>query len=181
MTSCQMLPCFWYHNRYIFISCLVLEKNYPCAQLHATWAIGICAMFGGDQFKASVSADGNVKTLCDTAVAALGRICEFHRDSTGPTGVKRWLYFLPLKHDFKEARYAHGLFSKLVQRSDEHLFGSYHENLPKIILVVKEILSGHNRLGTEEATNQMIDFIDQHDGMEIGTEEASSTIRSSSY
>jgi hypothetical protein len=28
-------------------------------------------------------------------------------------------------------------------------------------------------LGTEEAINEMIDFMEKHDGMEIGTEEAS--------
>ncbi|GAU22437.1 hypothetical protein TSUD_123240 [Trifolium subterraneum] len=47
--------------------------------------------------------------------------------------------------------------------SDEQLFGSNNENLPKIISVVKEILSGPDRIGTEEAINQMIDFIVQHD------------------
>ncbi|RHN68097.1 hypothetical protein MtrunA17_Chr3g0110071 [Medicago truncatula] len=99
-----------YHNKYIFTSCHVLEKNYPCAQLHATRAFGICAMYGGNQFKFYASAGISylskviskglsTSELYDTAVAALGKICEFHRDNTGSMVVKKWLYFLPLKHD----------------------------------------------------------------------------------
>jgi hypothetical protein len=30
--------------------------------------------------------------------------------------VRKWLNYLPLKHDFNEARYAHGLLVKLIQR-----------------------------------------------------------------
>ncbi|XP_045788042.1 uncharacterized protein LOC123883328 [Trifolium pratense] len=66
--------------------------------------------------------------------------------------------------------------------SDEYLFGSYNQNLPRNISVVKEIFSGPNRLGTEEAIIEMIDFMEKHGGMGIGTDEASSaTIPSSSY
>ena len=39
--------------------------------------------------------------------------------------VKKWLYFLPLKHDFKEAIYAHGLLSKLIQRCCSILNSSF--------------------------------------------------------
>ncbi|XP_045824991.1 ran-binding protein 6-like [Trifolium pratense] len=161
-----------YHGKYGSISYLALRKNYPCARLHATRAIGICAMFGGDQFKASargsililynVMSNGR-STLCDTAVASLGKIYEFHRDCiSDPEMVEKWLNFLPLKHDFNEARYAHGLLVKLIQRSDEYLFGSNNKNLPRIISVVKGILSGPDRLGTEEAITQMIDFVEKH-------------------
>lgn len=130
--------------------------------------IGICAMYGGNQFKAYANAgilrlynvtikrlsisklcgDGDARILCDTAVSALGKIFEYHRGSFGPKAVKKWLNFLPLKHDFNEA---HGLLSNLIRSSDEQLFGSNNENLPKIISIVKEILSGPDRLGTEEA------------------------------
>ncbi|XP_058752324.1 uncharacterized protein LOC131625486 [Vicia villosa] len=176
-----------YHDRYNMASSFVLRNNYPCSKLPAIPAIGICAMFGGDRFKAFANAgifnlyvemkkslpnsepneDGEVTMLCDNAVAALGKICEFHGDSIDPKVFQRWLNFLPLKHDFNEARYTHGLLSKLIQRSDKYLFGHNNENLPEIISVVKEILSGPVRLGTEEAINLMIDFIDQHGGMEI--------------
>ncbi|KAL5076923.1 hypothetical protein RYX36_015907 [Vicia faba] len=176
-----------YHDRYNSASSFALRKNYPCSKLHAILAIGICAMFGGDQFKDFVGAsiynlyvemtkslpiskpneDGDVTKLCDTAVAALGKICEFHGDSIDPKVVQRWLSFLPLKHDSNEARYTHGLLSKLIERSDKYLFGTNNENLPEIISIVKEILSGPDRLGTEEAINLMIDFIEQHGGMTI--------------
>ncbi|CAJ2662474.1 unnamed protein product [Trifolium pratense] len=68
------------------------------------------------------------------------------------------------------------------KQSGEYLFGSYNQNLPRNISVVKEIFSGPNRLGTEEAIIEMIDFMEKHGGMGIGTDEASSaTIPSSSY
>ncbi|CAI8583147.1 unnamed protein product [Vicia faba] len=181
-----------YRDRYILASCFALRTEYPCSELHATRAIGICAMYGGDQFKASACEsilrlynvmgkkrlstsdsyeDRDVNISCDTAVAALGKIFEFHHEIIGPKqAIQKWLNFLPLKHDFNEARYAHGLLSKLIQSSDEYLFGSDNENLAKIISIVKEILSGPDRLGSEEAINQMIDFIDQHGGVEVEIE-----------
>ncbi|WJX36971.1 hypothetical protein P8452_24796 [Trifolium repens] len=174
-----------YHGKYSSISYLALRKNYPFAQLHATQAIGICAMFGGDQFKSSapdcisilysvISKALSASELCDTAVATLGKIYEFHCDHIdSPKVVRKWLNYLPLKYDFNEAIYAHGLLVKLIQRSDKYLFGSNNRNLPRIVSVVKEILSGPIRLGTEEAITEMIDFMEKHDGMEIGTEEAS--------
>ncbi|XP_058748080.1 uncharacterized protein LOC131620907 [Vicia villosa] len=175
-----------YHDRYNSASSFALKENYPCSKPHAIAAIGICAMFGGDRFKDFVDAgiyylyvemkkslsidkpfeDRDVR-LCDTAVAALGKICEFHGDSIDPKVFQRWLSFLPLKQDSIEARYTHGLLSKLIQRSDEYLFGTNNENLPEIILIVKQILSGPHRLGTEEAISLMIDFIEQHGGMKI--------------
>ncbi|XP_058752345.1 uncharacterized protein LOC131625511 [Vicia villosa] len=185
-----------YFDRYSSISRLALAKDYPCSMLYATRAVGICAMFGGDKFKDSAYVcisilynvldkklgelvllynDGNMKTLWDTAVAAIGKICEFHCDCITPEVVQKWLSFLPLKHAYNEAKYAHGLLSKLIQRSDEHLFGSNKENLFNIISAVKGILSGPDRLGTEETINQLIYFIDQHGGMGIGTEGASGT------
>ncbi|CAL5203234.1 unnamed protein product [Lathyrus oleraceus] len=189
-----------YFDRYRSISYLALTKDYPCSLLHATRAVGICAMFGGHKFKDSANAcililynvldkelgqlvllynNENVKTLWDTAVAALGKICEFHRDCITPEVVQKWLRCLPLKHNYNEARYAHGLLSKLIQRSDEHLYGSNKENLPNVVSVVKRILSGPDRLGSEETINQMIYFIDQHGeigiGMRIRTVGASGT------
>ncbi|KEH34599.1 HEAT repeat protein [Medicago truncatula] len=134
------------------------------------YAEGILRLYNVTIKRLSISKqceDGYVRILCDTAVSALGKIFEYHRGSIGPKAVQKWLNFLPLKHDFSEARYAHGLLSNLIRSSDEQLFGSNNENLPKIISIVKEILSGPDRLGTEEAINQMIDFIDQHGGMEI--------------
>ncbi|CAJ2640673.1 unnamed protein product [Trifolium pratense] len=168
-----------YHDRYNLAFCFALKRDYPCSGLHATRAIGICAMYGGDQFKSSakvcilrlykvISKRLSISELLyDTAVSALGKIIEFQRDIIGPKVVQKWLNFLPLKHAYDEARYAHGLLSKLIQSSDEDLFGSNNKNLPKIISAIKEILSGPDRIGTEEAINQMIDFIDQHGGMEI--------------
>ncbi|WJX36975.1 hypothetical protein P8452_24799 [Trifolium repens] len=167
-----------YHDRYNLASCIALKREYPCSGPHAARAIGICAMYGGDQFKSSANdcilrlynamskrlSIGEL--LYDTAVSALGKVIEFQRDIIGPEVVQKWLNCLPLMHDFNDARYAHGLLSNLIQSSDEYLFGGDYENLPKIISVVKEILSG-TRIGTEEAINQMIDFIDLHGGVEI--------------
>ncbi|CAK8566679.1 unnamed protein product [Lathyrus sativus] len=182
-----------YFDRYRSISYLALAQDYPCSLPHASRAVGICAMFGGARFKESANAcilvlynvldkelgvlvlrydDRTLKTLWDTTVAAIGKICEFHRDCITPEVVQKWLSFLPLRHNYNEAKYAHGLLSKLIQRLDEHLFGSNNENLPKIIWAVKRILSGPDRLGTEETINQMIYFIEQHGGMEIVTRRA---------
>ncbi|XP_073226003.1 uncharacterized protein [Cicer arietinum] len=92
-----------YLNKYIVTACDALRENYPHAQLHATRAIGICANFGqNDQLKTIVGVcvsrlydvmtkiykvsreSGDVEisiaTTFDTAVAALGKICEFQRD-----------------------------------------------------------------------------------------------------
>ncbi|PNX93015.1 hypothetical protein L195_g016163 [Trifolium pratense] len=79
----------------------------------------------------------------------------------------------------------HSLEGKLVplnidkrERERLGLFKSEEINLKPL----QVILSGPNRLGTEEAIIVMIDFMEKHGGMGIGTEEASSaTIPSSNY
>ncbi|XP_045826935.1 uncharacterized protein LOC123918825 isoform X2 [Trifolium pratense] len=173
------------HNKYIVAACHALKHNIPHSQPHAIRAIGIWAEFGQDQCsphlaKVSVSKlynearkrftisgqSGDV-AACDTAVEALGRICEFHRDKIeGSKVVRLWLEFLPLKHDIDAARSAHGLLSRLIRRSDSDLFGNANDNLNKIISVVKEIVSEPDLLRDQEAIDQLTEFMNQHGGME---------------
>ncbi|RHN68093.1 hypothetical protein MtrunA17_Chr3g0110031 [Medicago truncatula] len=99
-----------HHIKYVGTACYALRNDYPHAQLHATRAIGISVKFGKDEIGISVSEclarlyaviakrlsiseqSEDVASLCDTAVAALGKLCEYHRDSIdGPTYILvRW-------------------------------------------------------------------------------------------
>ncbi|GAU22438.1 hypothetical protein TSUD_123260 [Trifolium subterraneum] len=73
-----------HHDKYIIAACHALRNDIPHSQPHAIRAIGICAEFGKDQFNlhlASVSVSRLYNVAgCDTAVEALGKICEYHRD-----------------------------------------------------------------------------------------------------
>ncbi|KAF1881903.1 hypothetical protein Lal_00038545 [Lupinus albus] len=75
----------------------------------------------------------------DIAVSALGRICEFHRDSIdGSRIVPFWLSLLPLKDDLIEAKVMHEQLCLMVSRLDKDLLGAGNQNLVKIIEVFLE-------------------------------------------
>ncbi|CAL0301412.1 unnamed protein product [Lupinus luteus] len=179
---------------------------------HAQWesarGIGMCAKFGGHNFKTIVnvamlklyslieyglSIEGdkpeNGANIFDMAVSAIGKICEFHRESidgpkrdcmllicdlycfvTNYKAVKQviqgWLNCLPLTNDPFEARIVHQQLSEMLRRKDADLLGPKKENLPKIISILRALLLLKERkeLATKETFSVIFKFLDKHDG-----------------
>ncbi|KAK7290233.1 hypothetical protein RIF29_04507 [Crotalaria pallida] len=151
------------------------DKN-PEIKEEAIRGIRICAEFGTPQFKLFVnkilselsilmqspqSVTENVKAH-DIAVSALGRICEFHRDSIdGSRTVPTWLSLLPLKADLSEAKVMHEQLCLMVSRLDKDLLGAGNQNLVKIIEVFLEVIDKGDKLATPQTVMQMNNLLRQ--------------------
>ncbi|KAK6802334.1 hypothetical protein RDI58_000114 [Solanum bulbocastanum] len=96
----------------------------------------------------------------DNAVAALGKICQFHRELIESAQViPIWLNCLPIKGDLAEAKYVHDQLCSMVERSDRELLGANYEHFPKIMSIFAEVICGGKHLATEETTNCMINLL----------------------
>ncbi|KAF6155190.1 hypothetical protein GIB67_019716 [Kingdonia uniflora] len=143
----------------------------------AVYGIGVCAEYGGPVFKPLVGEAlsrlnvviGHPNALhadnvmaYDNAVSALGKICQFHRDSIDAVQVvPAWLGCLPLKGDLIEAKVVHEQLCTMVERSDRDLLGPNNQYLPKIIAVFAEVLCAGKDLATEHTASQMINLLKQ--------------------
>nr|XP_029123663.1 importin-5 isoform X2 [Elaeis guineensis] len=98
----------------------------------------------------------------DNAVSALGKICQFHRDSIDAAQVvPAWLSCLPIKGDLIEAKVVHDQLCSMVERSDRELLGPNNQYLPKIISVFAEVLCAGKDLATEQTAGRMINLLRQ--------------------
>ncbi|WOL08869.1 importin-5 [Canna indica] len=143
----------------------------------AVYGVGICAEFGGSVFRPLVGEalsrlnnvirhpdalqSDNVMAY-DNAVSALGKICQFHRESIDATQVfPAWLNCLPLKGDIIEAKLVHEQLCSMLERSDRDLLGPNNQHLPKIISVFAEVLCAGKDLATEQTASRMINLLRQ--------------------
>ncbi|CAI8583145.1 unnamed protein product [Vicia faba] len=151
------------------------DKNSEIKE-EAARGIRICAEFGTPNFKPFINmilsalsnllkdrnASNSENATSDVAVSALGRICEFHRDSIDvTTAVPAWLSFLPLKDDLAEAKIMHEQLCSMVARLDTALLGAGNQNLTKIIAVFLEVIEKGDKLATEETITQMKSLLRQ--------------------
>ncbi|KAL1215898.1 Transportin-1 [Cardamine amara subsp. amara] len=143
----------------------------------AVYGIGICAEFGGSVFRPLVgealskldvvirhpnAQQSDNAMAYDNAVSALGKICQFHRDSIDAARiVPAWLNCLPIKGDTIEAKIVHDQLCSMVERSDLDLLGPKHQYLPKIVAVFAEVLCAGNNLATEQTVSRMINILRQ--------------------
>ncbi|XP_058752323.1 uncharacterized protein LOC131625485 [Vicia villosa] len=152
------------------------DKNSEIKE-EAARGIRIYAEFGTPNFKPFINmilselsklmkdrnaSNSSENATCDVAVSALGRICEFHRDSIdGSTAVPAWLSFLPLKNDLDEAKIMHEQLCLMVARLDKDLLGAGNQNLVKIITVFLEVIEKGDNLASEETINQINSLLRQ--------------------
>ncbi|KAK4740781.1 hypothetical protein SAY87_024369 [Trapa incisa] len=143
----------------------------------AVYGLGVCAEFGGFVFKPLVGEALSRLTVVirdpnalhsdnvmayDNAVSALGKICQFHRDSIDSSQVvPAWLNCLPIKGDLIEAKLVHEMLCSMAERSDTQLLGPSNQYLPKIVGIFAEVLCAGKDLATEQTTNRMISLLRQ--------------------
>ncbi|CAM6081611.1 unnamed protein product [Calypogeia fissa] len=143
----------------------------------SVYGIGVCAEFGGVKFKPlvgealarlnavvsqpSAASPENIMAT-DNAVSALGKICEFQRDSIDAAQVvPAWLSCLPLKNDMVEAKIVHEQLCVMVERADPQLLGPNNQYLPKIVSVFVEVLVSGTQLGSEQTVARMVGLLRQ--------------------
>ncbi|KAB5529553.1 hypothetical protein DKX38_019634 [Salix brachista] len=166
-----------YYDTYVPFLLEACNDGSPDVRQAAVYGIGICAELGGSVFKPLVgealsrlnavisnpNAHHSDSTMAyDNAVSALGKICEFHRDSIDATQiVPAWLSCLPIKSDLIEAKVVHDQLCSMVERSDKDLFGSNNQYLPKIVRVFAEVICAGKELATEQTGSRMINLLRQ--------------------
>ncbi|KAL9233010.1 hypothetical protein vseg_008055 [Gypsophila vaccaria] len=149
----------------------------PDVRQAAVYGLGVCAELGGSVFKPLVgeslsrlnavirhpnAAHPENVMACDNAISALGKICQFHRDSIDAAQiVPMWLNSLPIKGDLIEAKVVHEQLCSMVERSDGDLLGPNNQYLPKIVAVFAEILCAGKDLATEQTASRMINLLRQ--------------------
>ncbi|KAH9728481.1 TOG domain-containing protein [Citrus sinensis] len=121
-----------YYDTYLPFLLEACNDEHPDVRQAAVYGIGVCAEFGGSVFKPLVGEalsrldfvirhpnalhSDNVMAY-DNAVSALGKICQFHRDSIDAAQVvPAWLSCLPLKGDLIEAKVVHAQLCSMVER-----------------------------------------------------------------
>ncbi|KAJ7980581.1 importin-5 [Quillaja saponaria] len=149
----------------------------PDVRQAAVYGLGVCAEFGGSMFKPLVGEalsrlnvviqnpnglqPDNIMAY-DNAVSALGKICQYHRDSIDSAQViPAWLNCLPIKGDLIEAKVVHDQLCSMVERSDRELLGANNQYLPKIVSVFAEVLCAGKDLATEQTIGRMINLLRQ--------------------
>jgi hypothetical protein len=165
-----------YYDTYLPFLLEACNDETPDVRQAAVYGLGVCAEFGGSVFKPLVGEalsrlnaviqhpnalhSDNVMAY-DNAVSALGKICQFHRDSIDSAQVvPAWLNCLPIKGDLIEAKVVHDQLCSMAERSDRELLGPNNQNLPKIVAVFAEILCGKD-LATEQTASRMVSLLRQ--------------------
>ncbi|XVF30792.1 hypothetical protein REPUB_Repub16aG0089000 [Reevesia pubescens] len=164
-----------YYDTYLPFLLEACNDENPDVRQAAVYGVGVCAEFGGSVFKPLVREalsrlDAVIRhpnalhsdhvMAYDNAVSALGKICQFHRDSIDAAQiVPAWLSCLPLKGDLIEAKLVHDQLCSMVERSDQELLGPNNQYLPKIVAVFAEVLCAGKDLATEQTASRMINLL----------------------
>ncbi|KAJ6961194.1 importin-5-like [Populus alba x Populus x berolinensis] len=163
-----------YYDTYLPFLLEACNDENPDVRQAAVYGLGVCAEFGGSVFKSLVGEalsrlnvvirhpnakqPDNVMAY-DNAVSALGKICQFHRDSIDSAQVvPAWLNCLPITGDLIEAKVVHEQLCSMVERSDIELLGPNNQYLPKIVSVFAEVLCGKD-LATEQTLSRMVNLL----------------------
>ncbi|KAE9601182.1 hypothetical protein Lal_00023750 [Lupinus albus] len=166
-----------YYDTYLPFLLEACNDEIPDVRQAAVYGLGVCAEFGGSVFKPLVgealsrlntviqhpnALHGDNIMAYDNAVSALGKICQFHRDSIDSAQlVPAWLNCLPIKGDLIEAKVVHEQLCSMVERSDRDVLGPNSQYLPKIVSVFAEVLCAGKELATEQTAGRMINLLRQ--------------------
>lgn len=174
--QCQEAALKYYDTYLPFLLEACNDENSDVRQA-AVYGIGVCAEFGGTVFRPLVGEalsrlnnvirhpnaqhSDNVMAY-DNAVSALGKICQFHRNSIDAAQVvPSWLSCLPIKGDLIEAKLVHEQLCLMVERSDGELLGPNNQYLPKIVSVFAEVICAGKDLATEQTASRMVNLLRQ--------------------
>ncbi|ESQ41994.1 hypothetical protein EUTSA_v10012502mg [Eutrema salsugineum] len=165
---------FKYYDTYLPFVLEACNDESPEVRQAAVYGLGVCAEFGGSVFKPLVgealsrlnvviqqpnARQSENAMAYDNAVSAVGKICQFHRDSIDSSQVlPAWLNCLPISNDVIEAKVVHDQLCSMVERQDEDLLGPNNQYLPKILMVFAEVLTGKDVV-TEETAGRMINIL----------------------
>ncbi|KAL7617550.1 hypothetical protein Lser_V15G02609 [Lactuca serriola] len=166
-----------YYDTYVPFLLDACNDENPDIRQAAVYGLGVCAEHGGSVIKPLVGEvlsrlnfvirhpnalqPDNIMAY-DNAVSALGKVCQFHRDTIDSAQViPAWLSCLPIKGDLIEAKVVHDLLCSMVERSDVEILGPNNQYLPKIVSIFAEILCGGKELASEQTVSRIINLLRQ--------------------
>jgi hypothetical protein len=165
-----------YYDTYLPFVLEACNDESPEVRQAAVYGLGVCAEFGGSVFKPLIgealsrlnvviqlpnARQSENAMAYDNAVSAVGKICQFHRDSIDSSQVlPAWLNCLPISNDVLEAKVVHDQLCSMVERQDVDLLGPNNQHLPKILIVFAEVLTGKDVV-TQETAGRMINILRQ--------------------
>ncbi|KAG2300104.1 hypothetical protein Bca52824_036576 [Brassica carinata] len=167
--------CTLYYDTYLPFVLEACNDESPEVRQAAVYGLGVCAEFGDLFSSLLLEALSRLNVVIqqpnarqsenamayDNAVSAVGKICQFHRDSIDASQVlPAWLNCLPLSNDVIEAKVVHEQLCSMVERQDVDLLGPNNQYLPKILTVFAEVLTKKDVV-TEETAGRMINIIRQ--------------------
>ncbi|KAH0992370.1 hypothetical protein GBA52_003853 [Prunus armeniaca] len=166
-----------YYDTFLPFLLEACNDDNPDVRQAAVYGLGVCSEFGGTVIKPLIGeALSRLNVVIqhpnavqpenlmayDNAVSALGKICQFHRDSIDAAQViPAWLNCLPIKGDLIEAKVVHDQLCSMVERSDRELLGPNNQYLSKIVAVFAEVLCAGKDLATEQTASRMINLLRQ--------------------
>ncbi|XP_031115948.1 importin-5-like isoform X2 [Ipomoea triloba] len=154
---------------FLFKAC---KDTNPDTRQIAACAIGIFVEFGREVFKQHLQ-DGlsSLEDIFqhsegsglehfmakDAAVCAYGKVCFFLCEEINSyENIELWLFHLPLKCNFDEAKAAHGLLCSMVDKPETRVTGPEDGYISRIITIMAEVLWAGNNFATEETRSMMI-------------------------
>ncbi|XP_031115495.1 importin-5-like isoform X2 [Ipomoea triloba] len=157
---------------FLLKTCKGRKATNPAQEEIAACAIGICAEFGGEVFKphlqdALLSLEDIIfqpgklplKTIMakEAAVSAYGKLCFLlTEDASIYKHVGHWLMQLPLRCNLEEAKAAHSLLCSKIDQPETKVTGPNDAYIPRIIVVLTEVLWDGKHLATPEILDKMI-------------------------
>nr|GMD54646.1 importin-5-like [Ipomoea batatas] len=154
---------------FLFKAC---KDTNPDTRQIAACAIGIFAEFGREVFKQHLQdglssleavfqqSDGSGLEhfmAKDAAVCAYGKVCFFLCEEINSyENIELWLFHLPLKCNFDEAKAAHRLLCSMVDKPETRVTGPEDGYISRIITIMAEVLWAGNNFATEETRSKMI-------------------------
>nr|XP_016458312.1 PREDICTED: importin-5-like isoform X1 [Nicotiana tabacum] len=163
-----------YYNMYLPFLLDACNDDSSDVRQNALYGLGLSAEYGGYAFRPFIGeALSRINVVIthlnalepenaeayDNAVSALGKICQFHRETIDSAQIIAWLNCLPIKDDKDEAKVVHDQLCSMVERSDRELWDPNYLHLPKVISVFAEVLCAGEDLVTEETAKRMINLL----------------------
>ncbi|KAH0784053.1 hypothetical protein KY290_003651 [Solanum tuberosum] len=146
-----------YHSLYLPFLLDASNDDNPDVRQAAFCGLGLCAQYGEALSRINVvirhskALEPDNVTAYDSAVSALGCICQFHlEDIDSVQIIPAWLNCLPIKDDMNKAKTVLDQLCSMVERSDRELLGPNYLHLPKVISVFTEVLCAGDDVVTEE-------------------------------
>jgi len=147
----------------------------PSVRQAAVYGMGVFSQAGGEVIAQAIpgilsrlsqiivapdSRSENYITPTENAIAAVGKICQFHSTAIDTAAVlPTWLSWLPVLEDKVESKVTYAQLCTFVEGNNPHILGQGFTNLPKILSIFAVILE--SELIDETISQRVVNILKQ--------------------